>query len=556
MLRYLPLLFLFVACAGDPLAVEIIDLKTVAADEGFVAVDQPGGQILETHEGLTVRFSFRANAGEQAVLALQGKHKLQLPEMTIDGLSPEKPVETTPGFWQDLELQFIPARDGQPAILAALYLNGTPVYYQQPLEATDAPDGPLTLSGVSPEFEVADFRYAPVVGTSSYVDAEGLVNLNLPILRYEYFHLPKGSRTFSGWDSQEPEKAGYINRVDLYNIADRRTDYAIRFTGTLNVPEAGDYYFFTWGTGATEFYLDGQPVAGHAGAPDDWQSPDSLRLSAGEHAVDLRIVQHNGWNVNRISYRKAGTAEPLRFLNAMEERKVIATPAASNPRKLETDDEPFLLRSFLYFPAPKLYEEATKRTHVISVGEAEGPHYSVDLQTGALLQAWRGDFADVHDMWDGRGEPQVMRPLGPAIQFAGEMLIAPSAKDRWPGAPAQPDEDAFRHVAHELDDAGRPTFYYEDDQRSISDHIVPNEGGLFREITHTVGGNGSYFVQLAVASEITEVAPGAFVLRGPGHQITIESYDGSGLTLQKDGNRQRLIAELPAKGHIRYQIDW
>jgi hypothetical protein len=503
-----------------------------------------------------VKLSFRGDAESQAMLALQSRYVLNLPSLTIGDLSPSSSIDITEGVWQDLEVQFIPEKNGQPAILAAVYLNGNPVYYQQPIEAENEEDGPLIYLPEEEGFEVADFRYARVAGKDSYITEDGLVNLNLPNLRYEYFHLPEGSRTFSGWDTQEPVKTGYINRVDLYNIADQNTDYAIRFTGTLNVPRDDEYYFKTWGSGNTMLSLDGRTIAEQAGAPGDWDNADSLSLTAGDHAFDLRIVQHHGWNVNRISYRAAGTAEDLRFLNAMEERKVIAKPAATTPRKLETDDEPFLLRSFLYFPAPKLYEEATKRTHVVSVGEGSGPHYSVDLQTGALLQAWRGDFADVHDMWDGRGEPQVMRPLGPAIQFDGDMLVAASATEPWPGPPAAPDEDDFHHVAHELDGAGRPTFIYGDGQRSISDHIIPNGDGLLREVTHSVGGNGSYCVQLAAASEITEIAPGEFELRSPGYRIKIESYDGSGLTLQKDGNLQRLIAELPAKGHVRYQIDW
>jgi hypothetical protein len=76
----------------------------------------------------------------------------------------------------------------------------------------------------------------------------------------------------------------------------------------------------------------------------------------------------------------------------MEEGKTIGGLGASTPQKLETDDYPYLLRSFLYFPAPKVYEIATKRTHVISVGEGEGPHYSLDLQNGALLQMWPNDL--------------------------------------------------------------------------------------------------------------------------------------------------------------------
>ncbi|MEM6770459.1 MAG: hypothetical protein AAF597_07760, partial [Bacteroidota bacterium] len=339
-------------------------------------------------------------------------------------------------------------------------------------------------------------------------------------------------------------------------IADRRANYALRFTGVLNVPEAETFHFTTWATGQTKLRIDGEIVNQQEGAPSNRTNAGNVTLSKGDHDFDLRIVQHVSWNAYNLSYRKTKSNEPARSLNTMEQKKAIATPRAQNPRELKTDDDPFLLRSFLYFPAPKLYEEATKRTHVISVGEGEGPHYSVDLQTGALLQAWRGEFADVHDMWNGRGEPQVMRPLGAAIQFSGDMLTADSATDPWPGPPEDPDEDDFAHLVHALDEAGRPVFEYDAGAGLITDHIVPNEGGLLREINHSAGGNSSQYVQLVAARTIEEVAPGEFALRSPGLKIRIESYDGSGLTLQRDGDLQRLIAELPAKGHVRYQIDW
>jgi hypothetical protein len=304
-------------------------------------------------------------------------------------------------------------------------------------------------------------------------------------------------------------------------------------------------------------YVDGNELISKTGTPDGMEGEKSISLSEGKHPFRVDVVQSVNWNRFDVAYTVVGSDHEQIYLNTMQSGKVIAGPASPKPDVLEMDDEPFLLRSFLYFPAPKVYEEATKRTHVISVGEADGPHYSVDLQTGGILQIWRGLFADTHEMWAGRGEPQVMRPLGVALSFDGTPQFADSNTKKWPEAPVDPDEDDFAHVAYELDDAGRPTFIYNAGQgHSLSDKTIPDGHGLLREINHNAGGNNEYFTQLAAARQITETAPGEFSLRGPGLKIKIESYDGSGLTLQRSNGIDRLIAQLPAKGHIRYRMDW
>lgn len=237
--------------------------------------------------------------------------------------------------------------------------------------------------------------------------------------------------------------------------------------------------------------------------------------------------------------------------------KDLTVPDPAKLQELVTDDYPFLLRSFLYFPVPKAFGGTQKRTHVISVGEADGPHYSLDLQNGALLQVWRGGFANTYDMWVGRGQPQVMHPLGTVLLFDGTPQWAEISNDadRWPDSIAV-DED-FQHVRHTLDAAGRPTFeYVMKGGHALSDKLTPANDGLLRELTHTAGGNKTIYTQLAAAREITEVAPGEYELRGPGLKLKIESYDGDRLVLQRTNGKDRLLAELPAKGHITYRLDW
>lgn len=562
MYRFFPFLLLLAACSGDPLELHIAEVDSVVASDGLTVVDTetfdplaPSTELVPKHEDLNLKLSFRVTEGSAAKLMLQGKYPLELPSLMVEGGKPRVRSVASPGVWQDLEVVFIAPEGDAPALLSAVYLNGTLVYYQQELPPSAAPAGPVTLVVESGDIEVADLRYSDQGGTGSTIDENG-VNLNLPLLRYEYYDLPKGTSDFTDWANVTPDKAGYINRFDLDAIRGKNRDYAVRFYGQLYIPSSGEYQLSTYSPASVRVFVDGQKVINDGGEHGAHQVDSFIDLSEGRHDFQVDYVQNTGWNRLDVKYLPEGERE-FKYLNSMEEGKVIATPGTSTPQKLETDDYPYLLRSFLYFPAPKAYEITTKRTHVISVGEGEGPHYSLDLQNGALLQVWRGDFADTHDMWTDRGEPQVMRPLGPTISFEGTPQWADLSGDgdEWPAAAAE--NAGFHHVRHSLDGTNRPTFLYRmRGGHSLTDKLVPVNGGLVRELTHNTRESAIIYTQIATARQITETAPGEYELRGPGLKVKIERYDGDRLVLQRSGGKDRLVAELPAKGGITYRIDW
>ncbi|MBC6993682.1 PA14 domain-containing protein [Neolewinella lacunae] len=560
MLRFLPLLLLFVACSSDPLKLDVVNISAEAASDGLTEIpytvegpvrDQV--ELLSSHEDLTLRLSYRAEAESSATLTLQGKYPIALPSLDVAGATKRMTPETGIGYWHDLELQFKAPTATTPALLVALYLDGNLIYYQQELPASTAPAGPLTLAVQSGGVELANLRQGSVAGRSSSVDPDGNVVLNMPLLRYDYYELPQNTKDVSNWAQLTPTASGYIHRLDLNNIR-KVNNYAARFFGTLEIPEAGTYTFRIFSSTLARMYIDGNLVIDNPGTHNQRETTAPVTLSAGPHDVRLEYIQTGGWNAFDVTYQFKD--QPEGILNSMSGDKAIATPAASEPLVVETDDEPYLLRSFLYFPAPRMYEEATKRTHVISVGEGTGPHYSLDLQTGALLQVWRGGFADAYDMWADRGEPQVMRPLGAALAFDGSPQWAASATDAWPAEPLPSEEDDFSLSAYELDSLGRPTFHFTYGPGSVSDKLQPTGQGLLRELTFMAGGTPHTFTQLAAARSIKEIAPGEYELQGPGLRLKIESYDGSGLTLQRSAGKDRLIAHMRAKGHIRYRMDW
>ncbi|MEM1359527.1 MAG: PA14 domain-containing protein [Bacteroidota bacterium] len=561
MLRYLPLIFLFAACAGDPLAVEIIDSPTTTTSEvdlTEILYESDGPlrgtkELLPDHKDLTLKLSFRVEEGTNATLNLQGKYPIALPEVSTSGGDPIIPAKASDGIWHDLEVVFLAATENTPPIFSAVYLDDNLVYYQQELIPVEGPAGPLTVTVHSGGLELSNLRQAPISGRTSGLDDKGEIDLNIPLLRYEFYDIEPGTKDVRDWAQRSPTKTGYINRFDLDNILAGSKRYALRFYGQLDIPSPGEYRFHDFTPLLGRVYIDDNLLLDH-GQPGAGRSVSkSVELAEGVHEVRVELIQPGGgWNRFNLNYVAPG--QKSRLLNSMAGDKAIATPGASTPMVIETEQIPYLLRSFLYFPKPKVYEEASKRTHVISVGELNGPHYSLDLQTGALLQVWQGEFADVYDMWNGRGEPQVMRPLGPALTFAGSPQWATSATNPWPLHPEQPDEDDFQHDYHELDNVGRPTFVYTFKDSSVSDKLEPRGVGVLRrELTNS---GTSKYTLVAAARQITETAPGEFELQGPGMRLKIESYDGSGLTLQRNGNQQHLIAEIPTAGHIRYSLSW
>jgi hypothetical protein len=559
--RYLPLLFLFAACSTDPLLLHEADVSQAVIADGLTEIvyeaDGPvtvSKALLPAHEDLNLKLSFRADAGAKADLLVQGKYAIELPSLAVAGAEARIAPATSPGVWQDLEIVFISAKGDKPAILPAVYLNGMLIYYQTLLEEVDGAAGPLTLNVKSGSVELADLRQSDQGGKGSVINSDGKVELNMPLMEYELYELPSGTVDVTNWAQLTPKKTGYINRFDLNAIRETGTMYGVRFFGTLDILKAGEYSFTSSSPAATRVYVDGQKIIDQSGKHPFQHTEGFIELSEGAHEIRVDYFQNGGWNKFDLAYKTPGGNSG--FLNTMEEKKTIATAGATTPQVLETDNYPYLLRSFLYFPAPKVYDIATKRTHVISVGEADGPHYSLDLQNGALLQAWRGGFADTYEMWVGRGEPQVMRPLGPTLPFDGTPQWAELSgdDDAWPTE--MPENDDFVHVRHTLDEAGRPTFEYSMGEHSLSDKLTPTGTGLARELTHDIGGNATIFTKVASARKIVETAPGEYQLRGPGMKLTIQSYDGYRLVLQHAKGNDRLLAELPAKGHLTYLIEW
>jgi hypothetical protein len=130
--------------------------------------------------------------------------------------------------------------------------------------------------------------------------------------------------------------------------------------------------------------------------------------------------------------------------------------------------------------------EGSRRLYACVVGTPAGVHYAYDFDTGALLQVWRGAFADLSGMWDGPGHEQTVRPAAPVTVVSGRPLLAffPDRLFARPAAWPRSAEPLFVSHGYDLEPDGGPVFRSSLESLTLRDRLIPSRDGhgLLRRI--------------------------------------------------------------------------
>lgn len=211
-------------------------------------------------------------------------------------------------------------------------------------------------------------------------------------------------------------------------------------------------------------YLNGVLVQQQIGLT----GPTRSSLSDEETATGPLMIQgdHGNLAIRHIKYRS------IHSENDTPEK--IRMP---NPILIDPGEKPYLLRSFLSYGNKMI-------THAISVGNPNQVNYSYDLKRGALLQIWRGRFADATDLWLSRGEPyQRIVPLGSVVTLSDAPSLAvlnDKMQTPWPDSISFDEVQTHGYV---LDPNKTPTYQYSIYGATVNDKIFsPGANGIRREI--------------------------------------------------------------------------
>ena len=172
-----------------------------------------------------------------------------------------------------------------------------------------------------------------------------------------------------------------------------------------------------------------------------------------------------------------------------------------------------------------------------------------------MLEVWRGDFIDVREMWEDRGEPQLAKPLGTVLPLsAAPALAALADKDAvWPDSIAFDD---LQNQGYVLDKSKMPTFLYAANGADVSDKITVLNGGA--ALSRTISINNSkqpLYCRIAVGPSIEVHKNNTYTVGDKAYAIKVA--DGAKAFIRKTQNGKELLVLLAnATDSLTYSITW
>lgn len=553
--------------AGDASALWSDDALTIEDGSGVLVALQGGDLVTSWEHGdLILELEFMTAAGTESALVLQGKYELQLSDSwgarhptiedagavsppagggALEGHVPRVNAAKAPGLWQQLRVVFeAPRFEGDRKVTNARFdeviLNGVKV--QESVQVAgptagghdESSSGPLIITGGPLAIRNLHIRHF-----------EPVEPVRLSDVRYTLYEGEFSSLEEFDEPAAEGEAFGYV--WDLFGpTADR---IGLEWEGMIHVPRTGEYDFamrFNWideipyeedaVAGRGRFTIDGREVIEHDGA--DSTAFGRVHLEEGTYPFRFAYFKNRRLWRPIVFLRVQGPDMPEQYLNA---HRTLPQPESTFPPvPVAVGGEPYVLRSFAEYGGEK-------KTNVVSVGDPSGLHYALDLNTGAMLAAWRGAFVDVGSMWTSRGERQTAVPLGQLTRVSDRPIIG--------GSRSEESEMSFEE--YRLDAAGYPTFRYTVAGFSISDAVAPDGNKLRRRLTLKPldGGAADACALVARGENVTELEEGIYAVDG---RFFVDLSDAKALTRSSDRGTELIVPISPGDEptQIAYNIIW
>ena len=152
-------------------------------------------------------------------------------------------------------------------------------------------------------------------------------------------------------------------------------------------------------------------------------------------------------------------------------------------------------------------EGGTRLIRAVSVGNDAGLHYTYDMDHGAIVQGWHGEFMDATPMWNERGDGSA-RPRGAVTMIDGDrLLIGPNT---WK---SDTTGSGFRPRGYTMKTPYSPVFMYDVYGGTVHDKIDVTPGSLNRTLSLS-GFSGDLSIALATGVAIAEVEKGLYNVDG------------------------------------------
>ncbi|MDI9865215.1 DUF1080 domain-containing protein [Flectobacillus sp. DC10W] len=468
-----------------------------------------------------------------------------------EGHPPRQNAIKAPGLWNHIEIDFqAPKFDASGKKIAnakfvKITLNGVLLHENVELlgvtrgaiSTQETSKAPLMIQGDHGQVAFKNIRYE--------VFDKPLVQMGTAA--YTYY---KGKLADLKVKDQKPEVTSTTKEPSM-KLAEAKSDFLLRFDGTITIPEKDAYTFTTNWTGTGALLVDGDTIT----TGSHWYNEDvqgKRTLSAGAHKYTLYYAKDFGWGPKALGcfVERVGTHR-----QSITERTSLPEPEATPLVEITIDQEPKLQRSFVVY-------NDRKKTHAISVGLPGGLNFSYDLNQGGFLECWRGKFLDATQMWHDRGEPQTAAPMGVTVQSNGKFPLAfiASATANFPDSL---NKTELKYKGYQLikqeNGVAYPVFTYTYNGLNIKDQTVPsnkNEGLVRRlQISGNAASSQPLYALLAEGEMIKNVGKNLYAINNQTYYVELlgETANQQAVVRQSNGKTQLLIPVSGLK-EVSYQV--
>lgn len=466
-------------------------------------------------------------------------------EKGYEGYAPRYNVAKAPGLWQNIKISYqAPKFDANGkkianAVFLKIVLNGVTIHEnveqsgptRGSLTAEDVAMGPLRIQGDHGSLAIKN------IIISNFDKTPG----SLSDITYKtYYGNISSSEDLAKEKVAETGKTGALT----WEILKENNNYAFLYNGKYNAPTAGDYNFKLQAAGNASIKIDGKYILPLKFQESNGFRQEKVALTAGDHTIEIFNSKTEGWMRPVLGLWVSGPGFREQSLNTLSSG---ATGRSVDPI-LVTAPTNTIMRSFMdYKKTPTTKNQ--RIVHAISVGSPSNLHYTYDLDKGAVLQVWRGEFLDATPMWHDRGDGS-SRPRGSVTLLGDDMLLGKiNGQSAWV---TDTTGSGYRPKGYSLDDADVPTFNYIAFGSPVSDHLsVVNNQYFEREIKVT-NPVKDLVAKVAQGTSIEKVSEGLYAVDNKSYFIQITDK-GVKPEIRSVNGAQELV--VPVKnGDLKYAI--
>lgn len=562
----------------------IVDLTkenalTITPGKGvLVCIPEPGkhGMPYELiskmkHGDLDIELDFMMAKGSNSGIYLQGNYEVQLldswgkrspkygdcggiyerwddskpdGEQGYEGYAPRLNVCKAPGLWQHIKISYQAPRFDKAgkkitnAVFLKIELNGITVH--ENVEVSGPTRGSMTAEDVA----MGPLRFQG--------DHGALAIRNILINNFDKKPATLSELSYKIYYGNYPETAdlskltvadkGNVDALS-WEILKESNNYALVYNGKFNTLADGTYTIRLQSAGHNYLKVDGKEVF-----PNEWYQTHqfrnaTLQLKAGSHTFEFFNNKRDGWLkpalglwIGGPGFREVPFSTPTSSLIGSSSDPILVNAATNT-----------VLRSFMDFEKDNK-SKSQRAVHTASVGSPSNLHYTYDLDRGAILQGWRGEFLNASPMWHDRGDGS-SEPRGSVTVFGNDMFLGKiSGQSAWV---TDTTGSSYRPKGYTVDADDLPTFQYLAFGAQVTDRtVVVDDKYLERDVKLSVPVKG-LMARLAEGWAIEKVAEGLYAVNGRSYYIKLSDKAVQPVLREVNGRKELLV---PVEKEVRYGI--